>query len=225
MNNNLEEKLIYKFSNKNYLNSALTHSSYANESKNKIPNNERLEFLGDAVLNIVVSDYIFKNYPKLSEGELTKLRASLVCEKSLCEFSKILEVGNFLKLSKGERHSSGNNRPSILADAFESIIAAIYLDGGFEEARKFILRFVEDQLKNPVGKSFEDYKTVLQEIIQQNKEEILKYELIEESGPDHDKSFVSEVYLNSNVIGRGVGRSKKEAEQQAAKEALELMGY
>ena len=223
--NILEENLKYKFKDLKYLNIALTHSSFANESKNNLKSNERLEFLGDAVLSIVVSDYIFNNCPNLPEGELTKLRASIVCEKSLCKFSKILEVGKFLKLSKGERHSDGANRPSILADTFEAIIAAIYLDAGIEEARKFILRFVEPEINNPKPKAFKDYKTMLQEIIQQNKGENLKYILVSQLGPDHDKHFVSEVHLNSNVIGRGGGRSKKDAEQQAARGALELMGH
>lgn len=181
--------------------------------------------MGDAVLSIVVSDYLFLHCPHLPEGDLTKLRASLVCEKTLCRFSRSLGVGDFLRLSRGEQNSGGKDRPSILADAFEAIIASIYLDGGLEEARKFILRFVLPEIENPRPKAFKDYKTALQEIIQQNPEEMLEYVLIGESGPDHDKHFVVEVHLNSNVIGKGGGRSKKEAEQQAAREALELMGY
>ncbi len=174
---------------------------------------------------MVVSDYIYKNCPNLPEGDLSKLRASLVCEKSLCRFSKSLGVGRCLKLSRGEHNLKGNERPSILADAFEAIIASIYLDGGMEQARKFILSFVEPEIKNPKPKAFKDYKTTLQEIIQKNPEERLTYVLTGEQGPDHDKHFFVEVHLNSNVIGRGGGRSKKEAEQQAAREALELMGY
>lgn len=223
--NELQSKIGYTFKNIGYLNTALTHSSYANEVKNGTKCNERLEFLGDAVLSIVVSDYIFLNCPNLPEGDLTKLRASLVCEKSLCGFSKSLEVGKYLLLSRGEQHSGGRNRASILADAFEAIIAAIYLDGGMEEARKFILKFVVPEIKNPKPKSFKDYKTDLQEIIQQNPEEVLEYVLVGESGPDHNKHFVVEAHLNSNVIGKGGGKSKKEAEQQAARQALELMGY
>ena len=221
----LEKKIGYQYKNISYLENALTHSSYANEAKHGTKSNERLEFLGDAVLSMVVSDYIYKNCPNLPEGDLSKLRASLVCEKSLCRFSKSLGVGRCLKLSRGEHNLKGNERPSILADAFEAIIASIYLDGGMEQARKFILSFVEPEIKNPKPKAFKDYKTTLQEIIQKNPEERLTYVLTGEQGPDHDKHFFVEVHLNSNVIGRGGGRSKKEAEQQAAREALKLMGY
>lgn len=221
----LEKKIGYTYKKISYLENALTHSSYANESKNGLKSNERLEFLGDAVLSIVVSDYIYRNCPRLPEGELSKLRAALVCEKSLCRFSKELGVGKYLKLSNGEKNLNGQERPSILADAFEAIIASIYLDGGIEEARRFILSFVEPEIKNPKPRAFKDYKTTLQEIIQKNPEEHLEYVLIGEEGPDHNKRFFVEVHLNSNVIGKGGGRSKKEAEQQAAREALELMGY
>ena len=177
------------------------------------------------MLGMVVADYLFKNYPNMPEGDLTKTRASLVCEKACCGFSKQLGVGDFLLLSHGEQNSGGRTRSSILADAFEAILAAVYLDGGMEEARKIVLRFVTPLVGNTKPKSFKDYKTVLQEIIQQNPEERLEYVLTGESGPDHDKHFTVEVHLNSNVIGKGGGRSKKEAEQQAAREALELMGY
>lgn len=221
----LEKKIGYQYKNISYLENALTHSSYANEVRHGTKSNERLEFLGDSVLSVVVSDYLFRYYPDMPEGELSKLRASLVCEKSLCRFSKALGVGNCLKLSRGEKNLKGNERPSILADAFEAIIASIYLDGGMEQARKFILRHLEPELKNPKPKAFKDYKTTLQEIIQKNPEEHLSYVLIGEEGPDHDKHFFVEVHLNNNVIGKGGGRSKKEAEQQAAREALELMGY
>ena len=221
----LEDNIGYKFKNRKYLEIAMTHSSYANEKKKGYESNERQEFLGDSVLSIVVSDYIFKHCPNFPEGDLSKLRAAVVCEKSLCKFSEELEVGSFLKLSKGERLSNGSSRPSILADAFEAIIAAIYLDGGLEEARRFILRFVEPVIKSPKPKVFRDYKTKLQEIIQQNKGEVLQYVLVSETGPDHDKHFVSQVQLNSNVIGKGGGRSKKDAEQEAARQALELMGH
>lgn len=221
----LEDKLEYHFNNSNYLYTALTHSSYANETKTKSGSNERLEFLGDSILGLVVADYLFKKYPDLPEGDLTKKRAALVCEKACCGFSQQLDVGKYMLLSHGEQNSGGRTRSSILADAFESIIAAIYLDGGMAEARKFILRFVLPLLKTSKPKTFKDYKTALQEIIQQNPEERLHYVLTNESGPDHDKHFTVEVHLNSNVIGKGGGRSKKEAEQQAAREALELMGY
>ena len=171
----LEKKIGYPYKNISYLETALTHSSYANEARHGTKSNERLEFLGDAVLSIVVSDYIFNHCPNLPEGELSKLRASLVCEKSLCRFSKALGVGDYLKLSKGERNLKGQERPSILADAFEAIIASIYLDGGIEEARRFILSFVEPEIKNPKPRAFKDYKTNLQEIIQKNPEEHLEY--------------------------------------------------
>lgn len=223
----LEKKINYHFKNKELLTEALTHSSYANEHKKMhLKYNERLEFLGDAVLSISVSDYIFKNCPNYPEGDLTKLRASLVCEKTLFIFAKEIELGKHILLSNGEKKGGGAERPSILSDAFEALIAAIYLDGGMEEARKFVLSFVVPEIKNhSAGFVFRDYKTKLQEIIQKNPGEKLNYVLVDESGPDHNKHFVVEVHLNSNVIGKGGGRSKKEAEQQAAREALELMGY
>ena len=219
----LQNKIGYKFKNIEYLQIALTHSSYANEMKHGIKYNERVEFLGDAVLSIVVSDYLFNNY-SVPEGDLTKLRASLVCEKSLDEMAAQINLGKYLRLGKGEEMMGGRTRPSILADAFEAVIAAIYLDGGIENARKFILPFVKDMLDNKDKLSFTDYKTLLQEIVQQNPEEVLSYKLVSEKGPDHDKIFVVEVHLNSNVIGKGQGKSKKQAEQMAAKQALELMG-
>lgn len=216
--------LGYDFKNIAYLRTALTHSSYANERKG-IVCNERQEFLGDSVLSIIVSDYIYKHCPELPEGELTKLRASLVCEKTLASYARSIDLGNHLLLSRGESKSGGRNRPSILADAFESVIAAIYLDGGMKNARKFVLSFVVKDIKNHKTKRFNDYKTRLQEIVQKNPEEKISYVLTGESGPDHDKHFTVEVHLNSNIVGKGGGRSKKEAEQQAAREALELMGY
>lgn len=219
-----EEKLGHRFHNKKYLITALTHSSYANEAKGKEESNERLEFLGDSVLGFVVADYLFKNYTQFPEGDLTKNRAALVCEKACCGFAKQIDLGNYLRLSHGEQNSGGRTRSSILADAFEAVIAAIYLDGGMEPAKRFVLRYVEPAIRNHTSVAFQDYKTILQEIIQKNPEERVTYELVEESGPDHDKRFVVEVHLNSNVIGRGEGRSKKNAEQAAAKMALELMG-
>ena len=176
-------------------------------------------------MGVVVADYLFKHCPNMPEGDLTKTRASLVCEKALCGFATQIGVGNHLLLSNGEKNTGGDTRPSILADAFEAIIAAIYMDGGMEQARSFILRFIEPAIQTPKPKPFKDYKTMLQEIIQQNPEEHLTYVLIGESGPDHNKHFTVEVHLNQNVIGKGGGRSKKDAEQQAAREALELMGY
>lgn len=189
------EKLIdYKFNNKHLLQQALTHSSYANEHKGKnIRHNERLEFLGDAVLSIVVADYIYENCPELPEGELTKLRSALVCEKALYKFGKMINLGSFLYLSKGEKNGGGADRPSIVSDAFEAVIAAIYLDGGIEPAKKHILRFVIPEIKNQNKKPFKDYKTTLQEIVQKNPGEKIEYHLASESGPDHDKHFVFEV--------------------------------
>ena len=220
----LEEALQYKFKDKRLLDRALTHSSYANENKSSDGSNERLEFLGDSVLSIIVAEHIFLNYKNLPEGELTKIRASLVCENALHEFSQELKLGEFLKLGKGEQQNGGASRPSILADAFEAVLAAIYLDGGIEPARRHVLRFVDKKLGCMASVAFKDYKTVLQEVIQQNPEEKLEYVLVDEKGPDHAKIFTVEVHLNSNVIGKGPSGSKKRAEQEAAKQALELMG-
>ncbi|MCR4925699.1 MAG: ribonuclease III [Clostridiales bacterium] len=217
----LQEKLQYNFKNENLLIQALTHSSYANEKQNPKSCNERLEFLGDSVLGFITAEYFYRSINR-PEGELTKIRAATVCEQSLFNFAQQIELGEFLLLGKGEIHTGGRERPSILADAFEAVIAAIFLDGGIEQAKAFVMRFVQDAAH--VKPSFNDYKTTLQEVIQKNKEEKLEYVLINESGPDHDKHFIVEVHLNSNVIGRGEGRSKKIAEQEAAHEALSLMG-
>lgn len=222
----LESVINYNFKNINILNEALTHSSYANEAKDKnVLSNERLEFLGDSVLSLVVSQYIFNAYKDIPEGELTTLRSSLVCEKSLFEFAKQINLGNYLLLSKGERNSGGAKRASILADAFEALIAAIFLDGGLNMARNFIIKFIKPEISNKNTGTFKDYKTTLQEIIQKNPDEHLEYHLAGEKGPDHNKHFTVEVHLNNNVIGKGGGKSKKEAEQEAARESLELMGY
>lgn len=215
----LEREIGYTFRNPQLLETALTHTSFANESKTPIRHNERLEFLGDSVLGIVVADYLFHQWKDRPEGELTRTRASLVCESALYEFAKEIHLGSFLRLGKGEERGGGRNRPSVVSDAFEALIAALYLDGGLEVARNFILPFLSE------GKAADaDYKTQLQEVVQQNPEERLHYELKEEQGPDHDKRFVMAVYLNSNQIGEGTGHSKKAAEQAAAKEALRLMG-
>lgn len=220
-----QELINYKFKNEKLLYEALSHSSFANENKKSRKSNERLEFLGDSVLSIVVSEYLFKHFRQFPEGELTKLRASLVCEKALYNFAQEIELGRFLMLGKGEENTGGRERPSILADAFEAVIAAVYLDGGLESAKKHILRFIPDDMTSSSNVSFNDYKTILQEIIQQNPEEKVDYYLTDESGPDHNKSFTVQVKLNTNIIGEGKGKSKKQAEQAAAKEALELMGY
>ena len=219
----LEERIGYQFKNKKYLRRALTHSSDSNESREKPESNERMEFLGDAVLSLVVSNYIFHRF-HLDEGDLTKIRASMVCEKSLFRFAQEIGLGEELYLGRGEEQMGGRTRPSIVSDAFEALIAAIFLDGGLEAAGKFILRFVREELDTGERGAFVDYKTMLQEIVQKNPEEKVSYVLVGENGPDHDKHFVVEVRLNSNVIGKGESRSKKGAEQLAAKEALELMG-
>ena len=220
----LQKVIGYTFKDPALLEQALSHSSYANERKLPSGSNERLEFLGDSVLSIVVSDYLYKNL-NVAEGELTKMRASLVCEKSLHIFAKQIDLGAFMLLGKGEENTGGRERPSILADAFEAVIAAIYLDGGMEPVSKHILRFMPKDIRHAKKPVFNDFKTVLQEIVQKNPEEKVEYVLIGEEGPDHNKRFVVEVCLNDQVIGKGSGKSKKEAEQLAAKEALELMGY
>ena len=216
-----EEKINYEFKNKEYILEALTHSSYSNENKN-YPFNERLEFLGDSVLSIVISDYLFKKETKLPEGELTKIRANIVCEESLSEVSKNIHLGKYMLLGKGEEATGGRERISILADALEAVIAAIYLDGGMECAREFILTNMEKIINDSIkGKIFRDYKTCLQEGLQSNGENNIWYKLIEEKGPDHNKRFVMEVGINDTVLGVGEGKSKKDAEQVAAKCALD----
>ena len=220
-----QEKIGYKFKNEKLIIEALSHSSYANECKKQRKNNERLEFLGDSVLSVIVSDYIFEHFKHLPEGELTKLRASLVCEQALFDFSKKIDLGKYIFLGKGEEITGGRERPSIVSDAFEAVIAAIYLDGGLKVASKYVLSFIPEDVKPHSVVSFVDYKTALQEIIQKNPEEKVEYVLTDESGPDHDKKFTVNVMLNSNIIGTGIGKSKKSAEQNAAKEALSLMGY
>lgn len=218
-----EERIGYHFKNSELLTEALCHSSYANEKRGTLRCNERLEFLGDSVLSIVVSTHLFTNCTHLPEGELTKIRAALVCESSLYGWAQQIGLGDFLLLGHGEEQSGGRQRPSILADAFEAVIAAIFLDGGMEAARPYVLGFLPEHFDRQ-NAAFHDYKTVLQEVIQQNPEERVEYVLVGAEGPDHAKVFHMEVRLNSNVIGRGSGKSKKIAEQMAAKEALSLMG-
>lgn len=215
----------YSYKNNKLLFEALSHSSFANENKKNRKSNERLEFLGDSVLSIVVSDYLFEHYKHMPEGELTRIRASLVCEQSLYKFAEKIRLGDFIMLGKGEENTGGRQRPSILADAFEAVIASIYLDGGIDSATEFILKFIPDNILSKGTVSFNDYKTILQEVVQKNPEEKVEYYLIDESGPDHNKAFKVQVKLNTNVIGEGIGKSKKQAEQMAAKEALQLMGY
>ncbi len=219
----LEGKLGYTFSDLYLLDTALTHSSYANEQGPGHKYNERLEFLGDSVLGFITADKFFHAFRDIPEGRLTKLRASTVCEESLFEFAKQIDLGSYLLLGKGEEKNGGRERASIVSDAFEAVIAAIYLDGSIDPAREFVLRFVMTAVEEKTI-TFKDYKTQLQEIIQKNPEEQLQYVLSGESGPDHNKRFEVEVHLNSNVIGKGIGRTKKQAEQEAAREALALMG-
>lgn len=217
----LENIIGYSFKDTQLLKLALTHSSFSNE-KGPYKNNERLEFLGDSVLGFITAEYLFRELGSTPEGQLTKIRANAVCERSLAKFAAEIDLGKYLFLGKGEILTGGRERPSVLSDAFEALIAAIYLDGGIDEARKFVLRFVSNTEKD--ANEVTDYKTTLQEVIQKNPEENLSYELVAQSGPAHMKTFTVEVRLNSNCIGVGEGHSKKKAEQAAAKEALQLMG-
>ena len=219
----LEEKIEYTFKDKCLLTQALTHSSYANEKQGGIKCNERLEFLGDAVISIVSAQYLYESFPDMPEGDLSKLRSSLVCTRSLSDFARQIDLGSYILLGKGELNTGGRDRDSILEDAFEALTAAIYLDGGMECAKKHVLRFLSEAV-NTHHINFKDYKTTLQEVIQKNPDQSITYVVSGESGPDHNKRFEVEVHLNSNVIGKGVGKSKKQAEQEAAKEALSLMG-
>lgn len=214
------EKIIgYTFQNETLLRRALTHSSYANERHRKSEDNERLEFLGDAVLELVSSEFLFLNYPKLSEGDLTKLRASLVCEPTLAACTAQIQLGEFVRLGRGEEQTGGRRRKSILSDALEAVIGAIYLDGGFTNAKEFILKFILTDIEHK--KLFYDSKTILQEIVQSDyKGEEVIYCLTGETGPDHDKQFQVDVQLGSQVWGRGIGRTKKAAEQEAAYQAI-----
>ena len=218
----LERVLGHTFQNRALLETALTHTSFANEARHGTKHNERLEFLGDSVLSIVVAEYLF-THSSLPEGDLTRMRASLVCEAALFGFAQKIDLGRWLRLGHGEELGGGRTRPSVVSDAFEAVIAALYLDGGIEAARAFILPFVTSALTKQSAE--EDYKTKLQEIVQQNPSERLRYVVASQTGPDHDKHFVVEVHLNSNCIGSGEGHSKKQAEQAAAREALALMGY
>lgn len=219
----LEAPIGYRFQNITLLQKALTHSSYANERwHDSLASNERLEFLGDSILGMVVAEHLYRNFPNRPEGELTRMRADMVCEKTLAEVADRVELGRHLMLGHGEEQGGGRTRPSILADAVESVIAASYLDGGMEAARGIIQRFVLCDV--PVTKLHNaDYKTALQERVQQRKNQVLCYALVGESGPDHDKQFVVELSLNGEVVGAGTGSSKKRAEQDAARAAMEAL--
>ena len=213
----------YQFRNEGLLRQALTHSSYANEKHmKKHSDKERLEFLGDAVLEIVSSEFLYLNYPDHPEGDLTKLRASLVCEPTLAYCTKEIRLGEFLYLGKGEDMTGGRGRKSILSDALEAVIGAIYLDGGFANAKEFILRFILTDIEHK--QLFYDSKTILQEVVQADYEEPLSYTLLGEEGPDHNKHFIVEAKIGDRPIGRGEGHTKKAAEQEAAYQALLLLG-
>ena len=224
----LEAAIGYTFENTEYLYLALTHSSYSNEAKGKNENrpcNERLEFLGDAVLSFVCSRYLYESFPELPEGEMSRIRASAVCEKALCRQAKAISLGDYLFLGHGEEGQKGRSRPSILADAFEALLAAIYLDGGIEPVREFLLPRIAAEIGEIMTAGVDlDYKTCLQQVIQQERGDLLEYVTIEETGPAHCKVFTVEARLNGNVIGSGKGSSKRNAEQNAAKEALRLFG-
>ena len=230
----LEQKLGYRFQNKELLRRAVTHSSYSNETgarNHHLLCNERLEFLGDSVLSIITSEYLYRTYPNLPEGDLTRMRAAVVCEEALASYSERIGLGGYLLLGKGESNNGGARKPAVIADAFEAVLAAIYLDAGEEEGiktvRTFLLPFIADAVRAlPVtGGYHADSKSSLQEFIQRDGNPCtLEYRVLSESGPDHDKTFEIGVFLDSNRIGRGTGRSKRQAEQAAARDALELFG-
>ncbi len=216
----IEQSIGYTFQKKNLLKQALTHTSYAYE--NKLESNEKLEFLGDSILEFISSKYLYKNYPKLKEGEMTKVRATVVCEKSLYKIAKKHNFSEFLYLGKSEKKMGGQERPAILADSVEAIIAAIFLDGGIEETEKFIIENLKEEIEmatKHVGDR--DYKTVLQEKLQEQGEVKIEYEIIKEQGPDHNKQFEAQVSFNGKILAKGEGKSKKEAHMSAAKKALE----
>ena len=222
----LEEKLGYTFQSPELLENALTHSSCANESRGKLQSNERLEFLGDSILGMVVADHLYRNHPDLPEGELTRTRSALVCEESLVEVAQALGLGEYLKLGKGEEAGGGRHRPSIQADAVEAVLAAVYLDGGITAASALIHRCLLDAEKEEaVEERRRDYKTALQELVQRQADQVLVYRVVGEQGPDHAKTFEAEVLLNGTPVGSGCGHSKKEAEQAAAKSALEALEH
>jgi len=219
----LEKALDYRFQNITLVQNALTHSSYANEHwHDSLRSNERLEFLGDSILGMVVAEYLYRTFPERPEGELTRMRADMVCERALAKVANRLDLGSHLLLGHGEEQGGGRTRASILADAVESVIAACFLDGGMDAARKIIETFILCNV--PTGKlTNADYKTAFQELVQRKKDQTITYRLVGESGPDHDKSFRVEVLLNGQVVGTGSGSSKKRAEQDAARCAMEAL--
>ena len=223
----LEKEIKYIFRDTKLLTVALTHSSYCNENRKKgfTVSNERSEFLGDSILSVITAEFLYNRFPDADEGFLTRTRAALVCEDTLAQFANSISLGDYMLFCKGESASSGGrHRKSTIADAFEALIAAIYLDGGMESAKNFVLPFIESNVEKVIKIGTEDYKSRRQRIVQQTPEEELTYVLVGEEGPPHDRIFSYEVYLNSNLLGKGKGRSKREAEQVAAREALVLLG-
>lgn len=225
----LESVIDYKFSDVKYLETALTHSSYSNEKKSQgmnFPSNERLEFLGDSVLEIVISEFLFERYKKRSEGVLTKMRQYLVCEKTLAKVASSINLGEYINLGNGEELSECRKRPKILADALEALFGAVYIDSerSIETSKKVILLIFRDEIEKCSEMQRGDYKTMLQELVEKDGASVLEYRVVEESGPEHNKTFKVEVLINNNVVGTGVSNSKKDAQMQAAKLALSLFG-
>lgn len=220
MQGKLQQAIGVNFHDPGLLITALTHPSYLAEHPQEGSHNQRLEYLGDAVLGLVVADYFFNHCPDEPEGRLTRMRAAVVCETTLARIAVRLELGSYLRLGRGEELSGGRQRPSVLADALEALAAAVFLDQGWEQARRFLLLLFGEEIRNTARGSYQDYKTVLQELVQQRVGEVLSYHIISEAGPDHEKQFTAGVLLNGKILARGSGRSKKEAEQQAAKKAL-----
>lgn len=220
----LQKTIAYTFQDPTLLSTALNHSSYANERRgNSEKSNERLEFLGDSVLGFVVANHLYRKFPEFPEGRMTRLRAELVCEQSLHAVAEQIRLGRYIKLGKGEEHTGGRTRPSILADAVEAVIAALYLDGGIAAAKTFIETYILNDLDEGVDQARTDYKTTLQELVQRQSGQVLAYEMIGERGPEHNKLFTAQVVLNGQAVGTGDGHTKKAAEQAAAKCALNAL--
>ncbi|WP_239254356.1 ribonuclease III [Listeria ilorinensis] len=217
----LEESVGYTFANIELLKTAFTHSSYVNEHRNeKVHDNERLEFLGDAVLELTVSDYLFNKYPDMAEGQMTKMRAAIVCEPSLVEFADVVHFSKYVRLGKGEEKAGGRTRPALLADVFESFIGALYLDQGLPKVIHFLQRVVFPKIDAGAFLETVDYKTQLQEIVQRDRDVLIQYDILGETGPAHSKAFEAQVVVNGQVLGKGAGRTKKQAEQNAAEYAV-----
>ncbi|HLS60177.1 MAG TPA: ribonuclease III [Virgibacillus sp.] len=217
-----KKKLDISFTNHDLLRQAFTHSSYVNEHRKKqFTDNERLEFLGDAVLELGISQYLYRHHPQMPEGEMTKLRAAIVCEESLVDFAQDLEFGDYILLGKGEEQTGGRTRPALLADVFESFLGALYLDQGYDQVLLFLEDHILPKISSGAFSHAMDYKSQLQEFVQQTQNVTIEYEIIEEKGPSHDKEFIAQVRIQDEVFKVGIGRTKKEAEQRAAKHALD----